>query len=356
MRDRAALREEADAKKKKEPAARKAFTLQARQTATNLQLSPDSKWVIATVIDAGNAKNNIVPSWITDSGYIEDIPARSNVGDSQSRIRLAIIDAQTGEVKWADHGLKAGTSERAIQLGQPIWNEEGTRAVVVGRAADFKDRWIFALDPATAKLRVLEDTHDNAWVGGPGANTVGWMKNDREVYFQSEKTGYSQLYAVSFEGGEPRALTSGNWEVLNTRQSRDRSRFFLTASKDSPYENHLYVMDGEGGPLTRLTAAPGKHATTMSPDEQWFADIYSYTNKPPDLYVQEARPQAEPKRLTTSPAPEFSQYPWLDVPIVQFTARDGVKVPARLFKPANFKRGGPGDRIRARVRLLTECR
>ena len=25
-----------------------------------------------------------------------------------------------------------------------------------------------------------------------------------------------------------------------------------------------------------------------------------------------------------------------------FTARDGVKVPARLFKPANFKKGGPG--------------
>ena len=51
---------------------------------------------------------------------------------------------------------------------------------------------------------------------------------------------------------------------------------------------------------------------------------------------------AASKRLTTSPAPEFSQYQWLDAPIVEFTARDGVKVPARLFKPANFKKGGPG--------------
>ena len=32
----------------------------------------------------------------------------------------------------------------------------------------------------------------------------------------------------------------------------------------------------------------------------------------------------------------------MDVPIVTFTARDGVKVPARLFKPANFRKGGPG--------------
>ncbi len=92
-------------------------------------------------------------------------PRRSNVGDSQSRIRLAMIDAQTGEVKWVDHGQKAGTAERDVQLGQPIWNEDGTSAVVVGRAADFKDRWIFALDPATGKTRVLA-AHPRQRLGG----------------------------------------------------------------------------------------------------------------------------------------------------------------------------------------------
>jgi dipeptidyl aminopeptidase/acylaminoacyl peptidase len=167
------------------------------------------------------------------------------------------------------------------------------------------------------------------------------MKNGREVYFQSERSGYAHLYAVSFEGGEPRALTSGKWEVLAVHQSEDKSRFYITASKDTPYENHLYTMDGDGGELTRITKAPGKHTITISPDEKWVADIYSYTNKPPDVYVQENRPMADSKRLTTSPSAEFAEYPWLDAPIVEFTARDGVKVPARLFKPANFKRGGP---------------
>jgi dipeptidyl aminopeptidase/acylaminoacyl peptidase len=188
---------------------------------------------------------------------------------------------------------------------------------------------------------VLANQHDDAWVDGPGANTIGWMKNDREVYFQSEKTGYSHLYAVAWDGGEPRALTSGNWEVLNVRQSKDKSHFYLTASKDSPYEQHLYQMDGDGGPLTRLTKEPGRHVTTVSPDERWIADLYSYTNKPPELYVEENRPLAEGKKLTSSPAPEFAQFAWLDVPIVTFTARDGVQVPARLFKPAGFKKGGP---------------
>jgi dipeptidyl aminopeptidase/acylaminoacyl peptidase len=308
-----------------------------------------------------NAKNTIVPNYVTESAYTEDIPGRSNVGDTQMRIRLALIDVATGEVKWVDHGQKAAPpnpqtrkmetgaqaarttpQERDVQLFQPVWSEDGTKAVILARAADNKDRWILALDPATGKTRVLASDHDTAWVGGPGANTLGWLKNGREAYFQSERTGWSHLYAIPFEGGEARALTSGNWEVLDVRQSRDRSRLFLTASKDSLYEQQVYEMDGNGGPLTRLTAAPGKHTAVVSPDDRWFADIYSYTNRPPELYVQETRAQADSRKLTNSPAPEFRDYPWRDAPIIEFKARDGVAVPSRLYKPANARPGGPG--------------
>jgi dipeptidyl aminopeptidase/acylaminoacyl peptidase len=309
--------------------------------------------VVASVIESGGARNTVVPNYITDSGYAEDINGRSNVGDTQNRSRLALIDVVTGEVRYVDHGQKAtagsggtagrsgGTAERDVQLSAPLWSEDGTKAVLLARATDNKDRWVLALDPATGKTRVLASDHDDAWVDGPGANTLGWMKNDREVYFQSERTGYSQLYAVAFDGGQPRALTTGNWEVTNVHQSPDKSRFYITGSKENPYEQHLYEMDGEGGPLTRLTAMPGKHAGVVSPDGRYIADIYSYTNKPPELYIQENQPMAAGKKVTSSPAPEFWDYPWQDVPIVTYPARDGAKVPARLFKPVNFRRGGP---------------
>jgi dipeptidyl aminopeptidase/acylaminoacyl peptidase len=55
----------------------------------------------------------------------------------------------------------------------------------------------------------------------------------------------------------------------------------------------------------------------------------------------DSAPRAPLKRLTTSPSPEFAQYAWQDAPIVQIPARDGVKVPARMYKPANYKKGGP---------------
>ncbi len=368
VRDRVEQREEQRKKRALESAAaRKPFTLQARQTAGGLQLTPDEKYVVASVFEtaATPAKNTIVPNYVTDSAYTEDIPGRPNAGDTQGASRLAILNVETGEVKWVDHGQKkapapartetappppqgapgraAPSTERDIQMSAPLWSEDGTKAVITARSADNKDRWLFALDPVTGQTRVLVNIHDDAWVGGPqgSANTFGWMKNDREVFFIGERTGYAQLYAVPFEGGEPRALTTGNWEVLNLRQSRDKSKFYIVANADGPADQLLYEMPADGGALTRISKSPGKHTAVLSPDELWIADVYSYSNKPPDLYLQENRPRQDLKRLTTSPSAEFAQYAWQDPPIVMVPARDGIKVPARIYKPASYKKGGP---------------
>ena len=337
VRERAAKREADEARRKKENP-RKPFTLQPRQSVTALQLSPDEKFVIATVVEAGEkTKNAIVPNFVTESAYTEDIPARNKVGDIQNQPKLAILSVETGQVTWVDHGQK----DREVQLFPPLWSEDGEKAVLLAHAADNKDRWILALDAATGKTRVLVDQHDDDWVDGPGAFTLGWMKGDRDVYFQSERTGYSHLYTVPFEVGEPKALTSGKWEVLNAELSKDKNKFFLTTNEGDPGQHHIYEMSADGGERTRLTSMTGSHAAVFSPDERWMADVYSYTTKPPELYAGEVRPGATETKLTSSPAPEFWEYPWLDAPIETFSARDGTAVRARLYKPANFRKGGP---------------
>ncbi|MGA9770810.1 MAG: prolyl oligopeptidase family serine peptidase [Blastocatellia bacterium] len=384
IKRRAEKREEDEAKRKQQEK-RKPFNLQPRQSVGTLQLSPDEKSVIATVVDAADgAKSTIVPNYVTESSYTEDISSRTKVGDAQNRARLAILDALNGEVKWVDHGQKqvaprtetrteqtaverrtgeqsqqqttqgerrttdtdqaraaAAERERDIQLFQPLWSEDGSKAVVAARSADNKDRFVLALDAATGKTRVIVTEHDDAWVDGPGAFTLGWMKDNQRIYFQSERSGYAHLYTVAYEGGEARALTSGNWEVTGVDLSDDKTKFFLTTSEVHPGERHLYVMPAEGGPRVKITSMAGNNQATVSPDEKMLALIYSYSNKPPELYIQENRPNAEGKKITSSPAPEFWNYNWIDPPIVTFTARDGATVYARLYKPKAAKRGGP---------------
>jgi dipeptidyl aminopeptidase/acylaminoacyl peptidase len=353
---RRAQKREEDEERRKKQNVRKPFQLPPTQNVTALNLTPDGKSVIATVSEPGTgAKTTIVPNYVTESGYTEDIPSRTNVGDTQSRSRLAILDVTTGEAKWVDHGQKQTTSpgdsqtakasaegrDRDVQLSQPVWSDDGTKAVLQARSADNKDRWVLALDPATGKTRVIFADHDDAWVNSPGGFQLGWMKDNNRVYFLSERDGYSHLYTAAFDNGDVKQLTSGKWEVTGVQLSDDKTKFYLTTSEVHPGERHFYVMNSDGGERTKITSMVGNNAATLSRDEKRLALLYSFSNKPPELYVQDNRTGATAKQITTSPSPEFATYKWIEPPIVTFKARDGAEVYARLYKPANFKRGGP---------------
>jgi dipeptidyl aminopeptidase/acylaminoacyl peptidase len=299
-----------------------------------------------------------VPNYITDSAYTEDIPTRSKVGDAQGRSRMAMTLAETGDFKWVDHGQRVESSanppqsegsrqnqaqmrDRQVQLSMPLWSENGEQAVLMARSADNKDRWVMQLDPATGKTKVLDHLHDDAWVAGPGSNTLGWLPDNKGVYFQSERDGYAHLYTVSIDGGAPQQLTSGTFEVDSVRLSEDKTKFYFISSEIHPGEKQLYSMPVTGGARTRITSLSGHNQAFLSPDESTLALIRSYSNKPPELYLQPNRPGAEAKQITTSPTEEWLSYKWIDPPIVTFKARDGATVYARMYKPSNFQRGGP---------------
>ncbi|HJQ27472.1 MAG TPA: prolyl oligopeptidase family serine peptidase [Blastocatellia bacterium] len=391
---RRAEKREADEAKRKREERLKPFNLVPRQSVANLQLSPDEKFVIASIVEtADGAKNTAVPNYVTESAYTEEIPSRTKVGDAQPRLRLAALNLTSGEVKWVDHGQRlaprtetrteqqaaqaerregeqnvrqateaqaaerqgqAGqttegrrtgesarqANERDVQLQQPLWSEDGTKAILMARAADNKDRWVLALDPATGKTRVIVSEHDDAWIDGPGAFTLGWLADNQHIYFQSERDGYAHLYTVAYDGTDTRQLTAGKWEVTGVQLSEDKSKFYITTSEVHPGERHLYLMSVTGGERTRITTMAGNNQAFISPDEKTLALVYSYSNKPPEIYLQENRAGASAMKVTNSPAPEFWSYNWVDPPIVTFKARDGATLYARLYKPANFRRGG----------------
>jgi dipeptidyl aminopeptidase/acylaminoacyl peptidase len=200
------------------------------------------------------------------------------------------------------------------------------------------------LDAATGKTRVLATVHDDAWIDGPGAGTLGWLPDNAHVYFESERDGWAHLYSVSINGGEATQLTSGQFEVSDVRLSQDKTRFYFTSSERSAFERNLYSMQIGGGARTQITSKPGNHQIDLSPDESILADVYSYSNKPPELYLLPNYPADEKttvRQVTTSPIPEFFTHNWIDPPIVSFKARDGATVYGRIYLPANYKGGGP---------------
>ncbi len=337
VRERARRKDEDEAKQKREHP-RKPFKLEDKQTVQHLQLCPNEKCVLALVEDgAKGAKGDDVPNYVTESSYTAMITGRTNVGDSQENNRVVVLDVETGEGKWVDLGL----GERSAWQYLPIFNEQGTRAVMLARANDNKDRWVLSLDTSTAKATTIFTDHDDAWIDGPGYETLGWLKNGDDVYFVSERDGWAHLYTVPSAGGSFKQITSGKFEVESVAVSNDGTKFYLSTSEMGPAERHFYSQSVNGGPRTRITQSAGKHEVVLSRDESYMADVFSYVNRPPEIYTGENRPGAAQESRTDSTSAQFKQYTWLDAPIVQVAARDGAMIPARLFRPANARAGGP---------------
>lgn len=330
---------------------------------SGLQLSPDGNFATFSIFTPSSSKNTKVPDYTAASGYTEDLNARPKVGTSPSKVDIGIYDlirdtvyfVQTSDLpgikdlpdyvkdyperKWEE-------KERDITLSNPIFSPDGNKAILQVRAFDNKDRWIVELDLTTGKLKTLDRQRDEAWVAGPGigwafgGGVLGWLPDSKHIYFQSEATGYSHLYLLNVISGEKKALTSGEFEVFDPFLSKDKKNWYLTTSEVHPGERHFYRMPVMGGKMEKITSLTGNNAAVLSPDESKIAVIYSYSNTPEELYVQEAKSGANPQKLTSGQSEEFKAYAWRDPQLIRFPAADGAQVPARLYTPDPTKKNG----------------
>ncbi len=344
-----------------EPIAR--FQPTARQTVTDMQLSTDENYVFIGVTERPEvaARNQDVPNYVTESAYPEMIPGRSNVGDSQTRRLLAILDLKQNKTIWPDASGFAGNERpakpgdapvpRILNWGMPDWSDDGSHAVISVRSQDNKDRWLVTIDPATGKAAVLDNLHDDAWIregsvatgtggggfggGFGGGGGIAWLPDNKRFLFLSEKDGWMHLYSLDVTAAQPVAgqLTSGKWEIDSARLSNDRTKVYFTTNEVHPGERHFYTMRVDGGAFTRITTMTGSNEVTVSPDEKSLAIIYSYSTRPPELYVMPFAAGAQAKQVTTTPTEEWRSFKWIDPKVITYKARDGVDVYARLFTP-----------------------
>lgn len=322
----------------------------------NLEVSPKGDFVTFQLYTSAEEKDTEVPDYTDLSGYTVKLPARSKVGSDQPVIETAIYNLVKDTVytiqandlpgikdlpdyvkDYPDREWKEETRE--VYTNGPYFSKDGTKAVMVVRSHDNKDRWIALLDLETGKLTNLDRQRDEAWIAGPGigynrgGGNIGWLGDNETVYFQSEETGYSHLYLLNVNTGRKSQLTKGEFEVFDPFLSNDEKRWYFTTSEVHPGERHFYRMPVRGGKMEKLTSLTGNNEVELSPDEKYIAIRHSYSNRPWELYLKKTGSKAEAIQLTSGQSADFKSYDWRDPELVQFKAQDGAMVPARLYKP-----------------------
>lgn len=338
----------------------KEIFLEEKIRLSGLQVSPDGRFISYRLIspEEGN-KNTIVPNYVTESGYTENLNTRTKVGNKLNKSESFIYDAQrdstyiiiTKEIPGIKdlpdyltdyperlEELKKTNADRPVSFYGPYWNSSSTNAILIAYSQDNKDRWILKLSPITAEISVINRQRDEAWIGGPGisgyGSNIGWI-DDHTFYFQSEETGYSHLYSYNFTTHEKKQLTQGAYEVQSVELSNDKKHFYISANLEHPGITHFYKLSTNGGNPQKLTSMKGGNEVSLSPDEKWLAIRYSYSNKPWELYLQENKAGAKAIQITNSTSEEFNSYSWKEPDMVTFKNRYGVDVHARVYKPTN---------------------
>jgi dipeptidyl aminopeptidase/acylaminoacyl peptidase len=314
----------------------KPLYLGRNERVTQLSVAPNGKaLLLVTTITADSAVQTRVPNYVTASGYTEDLTVRTKVGDVQAGGRIAYMKLPSGEIHWL-HVIPTDTTRPPSFANVLGWSDDGASALVFAEARNYKARYIHRVDADSARITTLDVLKDSAWVGGPCYGCGGWYDGGKRIWFVSEADGYAHLYTMDRNGGDRKQLTSGKWEVLDAQISADKRFFELQTSEISPFQRQYYRMPIAGGARTQITAAKGGHTVTLSPAGDMIADVYSASNRPPELFVMRNQAGATPAQLTTSPTAEWLSFPWIKPEIVMVPASDGVAVPARIYRPKDM--------------------
>ncbi len=312
----------------------KPLYLQRGEEVFRFSVAPTGRAVmVSTRTPTQASRATDVPQYVTRSGYTEDLRVRTKVGDITAKGRIAVVALPGGTPIW----LKPFGSDTASAFYNLLgWNDSGTRGLFYAYSGDNKTRLAQLVDPSGA-LTTIETLRDSAWVGGPCGSCAGWYDSGRRIWHVSEADGFAHLYTVLPNGTDRRQLTRGRFEVRDAALSADGRTFYLTTNEVSPFEEHLYRVSVNGGAREKLTSRQGKHDAVVSDDGQLIADVFSYVNRPPELFLMRNRAGAEMSQLTTSPSAEWLSFPWIVPELVMIPASDGVMVPAHIYRPSDMK-------------------
>ncbi|MDO6560096.1 S9 family peptidase [Paraglaciecola chathamensis] len=343
-------------------------------------ISPNGKWLLIATreMQPSRGEDDLMPAYISEDGRIESKGVRQRVADakpvnhdlwlldltSHKKYSLSyhalpgFNDDVLAEVKRENANAK-GTTYQTNRLPRDIvlmrdwswdqsaieWHENGEQVAVMLEAWDNKDRWLATVDLQHHRLVNQHRLHDDAWINYR-FNSYGWLHNTEQLYYLSEESGYAHLYIKALNGNAS-ALTSGRFEVNNLTLSKNDEYIYYQANQKHPGIYEIYRVNIASKEIEALTDLNGMTDYTLSPDESKLLLTHSTLTSPPELYVQEAKPNAQSTRLTHTVSPEFLAMNFAAPDIVPVKSSHTTQpIFSRVYQPADVE-NNEGEKRRA---------
>jgi dipeptidyl-peptidase 4 len=316
--------------------------------------SPDGSRIAFWQLNADSVKNfHLINN--TDSVYSRVIPIQyPKVGETNSAARIGVVSAAGGPTRW----LQIEGDPRNHYIARMDWAASSDE-VILQRLNRLQNRNEVMLgDAKTGQVRTILVERDSTWVDL--VDDLVWLDDGKSFTWVSERDGWKHVYAVSRDGKKTRAVTKGDFDVLDIQGIDPRGGWlYYVASPENPVQRYLFRtrLDGKGKP-ERLSPAreSGTHAYDVAPNYRFAIETYSSLGNPPIIRLVRL-PNHQPIRTLVDNQQLRSKVSSLrrgPVEWLHIKAEDGLEMPGVLLKPADFDStrkypllffvyGGPGN-------------
>ena len=259
-------------------------------------------------------------------------------GDNNPRVRVGVIAINS--IPAATHWITVSDKPYEWLFGIK-WLPDSARISLQTLDRPQTNLGLYIADTRSgSSTRILTET-DPYWVNV--SDDLYFLKDGKHFLWASERTGYMHLYLYQLDGTLVNAVTKGDWAIASAGGIAPWVHqavvgigdwIYFTALKDSSIERHLYRIRPDGSGLEKISAEPGAHRISMSPDAKYYLDQYSNIRTLPALNLHTS--DGKLKSTLAAPRPELLpagiQYPEL----LTIPTADGFSMPAQILKPKNF--------------------
>jgi len=253
-------------------------------------------------------------------------------GTPNAQVKLGVLSLQTGETKWMNLGETSNTL-----LARVAWLPDSSEIAVerLNRVQDKLD--LLFCNPSSGAVHPALHEQSKTWINL--VDNLDLLKSRPEFLWTSERSGFRHIYRYSDKGELLGQLTDGDWEVKTIAAvDEEKQRIYYTSSETSPLESQLYSVSFNGGERTRLTKEGETHLIHANPSGSYYLDTFSSLTRPSETVLRSA---AGEQIATLQPADlkVLEEYDVLPSEIVQVKTPEGITLYARLIKPADFQPG-----------------
>jgi len=165
-----------------------------------------------------------------------------------------------------------------------------------------------------------------------------FLKDGRQFLWNSQKSGYNHLYLFDMSGKQVRALTTGNWDVIDFKGiDESTGTVYYTSAEEGPTEKHVYSVSLDGKKKKKLSTKAGYNDAIFSATYKYYINYHSDANTPSYITLHSANGKLI-KELETNERvrKELAKYQISPKTFFTFKTERGDELHGWMIKPANF--------------------